>query len=667
MNDGSWLRRVAAMLFTALAAFFLLNAIKPDPIFYRVDDFGHLAFCRHVVTVASEASDGTGPGYAARLLQTALSPEKHFPHVHPGRPVTNLFRVMLYLGFGENPAAYQSVLLLLLVLLAALLAELAGFLSGRAAGGVISALLFLSCAPVAGLLAWTSHLNLVLGLVLATAGLRLTLGGMLGRKWTPGFLLGFPLLLAALLTRETELFVIPVVLTAAALRAGPSREIKSWRRLGPVLFYLSLALLLWNIPSFRARSGSGVTMVDIPLTLQLVRVTFLVQAGTILKSLGWFLLLALVLVRPSSGKPGLSVSGGGPGLILLILSALTLLIVPGGMLHVILITLLLAAAALTGNRTVTLGLIWAAAAGLPILVYGAYAGRYAVEPLFGLCLALAPLLGETWNGLLRNRKGEARGRIDLRRAACAALFTMVAVQLVFNCWPDALFKAVPKPGLLRRSGHWGECLVRAGEVRATAFTSFAGRVPGGWQLVNGWHQSMDSEADDASAQQTLFLWRDPQSRYLRLGTYYSPMEPDLPIWALTAEGGRSWEWNRWFWRSAPIKGPGRMLPRLGGLKTLWDAAGGESDAAIPTVGGLWAGDVWDHSRLVAAIPELSDAEVGLALFNHYRDVAEALGADERQAMVLFETARLFFHEDGRCDAYEKHLLDRIAIGWETEE
>ena len=60
---------------------------------------------------------------------------------------------------------------------------------------------------------------------------------------------------------------------------------------------------------------------------------------------------------------------------------------------------------------------------------------------------------------------------------------------------------------------------------------------------------------------------------------------------------------------------------------------------------------------------MSDAVSGLELFTHYRHVAEDLGADERQAMVLFETARLFFHEDGRCDSYEKYLLDRIALSW----
>jgi len=139
------------------------------------------------------------------------------------------------------------------------------------------------------------------------------------------------------------------------------------------------------------------------------------------------------------------------------------------------------------------------------------------------------------------------------------------------------------------------------------------------------------------------------------------MEPELAVWALTAEGGRSWEWNRWFWRSAQIKGPGRMIPGLGGWQALnGDCAGGTS---VPAVSRLWAGDQWDHARLVAAVPEMSDAVVGLALFTHYRHVAEDLGADERQAMVLFESARLFCHEDGRCDAWERHLLDRIALSW----
>lgn len=661
-----WRWRAAAALLTALAAFFLLNAVRPEPIFFRVDDFGHLAFSRHVTETAAEASGRSTAGYLSRLVLTAVSPGKHFPHVHTGRPVTNLFRVLLYLGLGENPKAYQTVLLLLLVLLAALLAELAGFLSGRPAGGAICALLFISCPPVAGLLAWTSHLNLVLGLVLAATGLRLTLGGMLGQKWRAGFFLGFPFLLAALLTRETELFVIPVVLAAAAIGAGPLLQIRAWRRLGPVLFYLALSVILWAIPSFRARSGGGVPFADISLTLELARVTFLVQAGTVLKSLAWFLLLPLALVRPSARDGNLTVVGGRAGPAALALAALVLLLLPGGVGHVALLSIALVVALFTGGRSVLVGLAWAAAAGLPILVYGAFAGRYAVEPLFGLCLALALLLGGAWDGFVRPRKLQSVRRPGFRKAACAGILGLTVFQLLFNFWPDTMFRAVHKPGILRRSGHWGESLVRAGELRADAFATFAGRVPGGWQQVEAWRHPTETEGAEHPAQDTLFLWHDPGGRYLRLGTYYSPMEPDLPIWAFSAVGGRSWEWNRWFWRSARIKGPGRVLPRLGGLKTLSEAGGGEGKTSLPPVGRLWTGDVWDHRRLVAAIPELSDAEAGLALFTHYRDVAEARGADERQAMVLFETARLFCHEDGRCDAYEKHLLDRIAIGWETE-
>ncbi len=665
MNSGMWRTRAAITLFTALAAFFLLNAVRPEPIFFRVDDFGHLAFSRHVVQTASEASGTSGAGFAGRLVTTAISPGKHFPHVHAGRPVTNLFRVLLYLRLGENPAAYQTVLLLLLVLLAAQLAELAGFLTGRAAGGAIAALLFISCPPVAGLLAWTSHLNLVLGLVLATAGLRLTIAGILDPKWRAGLLLGFPFLCAALLTRETELFVIPVVLVAVAFTAGPLREVRSWRRWGPPLFYLVFSLLLWAIPSFRARSG-GVTLANFPLTLQLVRVTFLVQAGTVLKSLAWFLLLPLGLVRFSTRETGLTVAGGRAGQVALAVSALILLLISRGTVHVVLLSVILVLALLTGGRTITCGLAWAAAAGLPILVYGAFAGRYTVEPLFGFCLALSPLLGGAWEGLFRHRGVTPVVHSGLRRAACILFLGLAALQLVFNFWPDAVFSAMHKPGLLRRSAHWGEGLVWAMEQRANAFTTFAGRVPGGWQQVEGWCHPPASEGETHPAQETLFLWHDPEGRYLRLGTYYSPMEPDLPIWALTAKGGNSWEWNRWFWREAQIKGPGRLLPRLSGLKALSDPGAGGGVMDVPPVARLWAGDVWDHRRLVAAVPELSDAAAGLTLFNHYRQIAEALGADERQAMLLFETLRLFCHEDGRCDDYEKHLLDRIAISWQTE-
>jgi hypothetical protein len=618
------------------------------------------------VQTASEGSGGSGAGFAGYLVKTAFFPGKHFPHVHAGRPVTNLFRVLIYVGLGENPAAYQTVLLLLLVLLAALLAELAGYLSRRPVGGALCALLFVSCPPVAGLLAWTSHLNLVLGLVLATAGLRLTIAGILDSKWWTGIVLGFPFLCAALLTRETELFVIPLVLAAVARTAGPLREVRCWRRIGPLLFYLVLALFLWAIPSFRARSG-GVTLTDFPLTLELARVTYLVQAGTVLKSLAWFLLLPLGLFRFSTREDGFTVTGGRVGLAALAVSALVLLLLSGGAVHVVLLSTILVLALLTADRTTMIGLAWAAGAGIPILVYGAFAGRYTVEPLFGLCLAMSPLLGGAWEGLFRRRGGAHPVRSGPRRAVGSVILVLVVLQFAFNVWPDAVFTAVGKPGLLRRSAHWGEVLVWAMKQRADAFTTFIGRVPGGWQQVGGWRHSPKAEAETDTAQETLFLWHDPDGRYIRLGTYYSPMEPDLPIWALTAAGGPSWEWNRWFWRSAQIKGPGRLVPRLGGLKTLSDPGVGSGVTGVPPLARLWAGDEWDYRRLVAAVPELSDAEAGLTLFNHYRQVAEALGADERQAMVLFETLRLFCIEDGRCDAYEKHLLDRIAIGWAVED
>lgn len=655
MNSGGWRSRAAAAVLVALASLFLLNSVKPGEIYFRVDDFGHLAFCRHVEETASEVSGG---GYIGRFISTAVSPGEHFPHVHTGRPVTNLFRATLYHYLGESPAAYQTVLLLLLALLAAQLAELAGYLSGRPAGGALCALLFVSCPPVAGLLAWSSHLNLALGLVLSAAGLRLTLGFVIDGK-RPGLYLGFPLLLAALLTRETELFVVPVVLAAAAAVAGPRRD---WKRFQPALFYLVLAVLLWAIPSFRARSGGGIPFADIPLTLELARITFLAQAGTVLKCLAWFLLLPLALVHPGLGGEGLSVAGGRTGAAVLAISAAVLLLLPGGILHAVLLTALLAAALLRGGRTVTPGLAWAAAAGLPILVYGAYAGRYAVEPLFGLCLALSPLLGGAWSGLVRRRDVGPAARRGPARAVGLLFVGLTLLQLTFNFWPDTLLRVVRKPGLLRRSAHWGEGLVRSAESRACALATFAGRVPEGWRQVEGW--SHPEDVQDHPPQETLLLWHDPQGRYLRLGTYYSPMEPALPIWALDAEGGRSWEWNRWFWRSARIKGPSRMLPRLGGLNSLADP--GPGGTVLPLAGELWSGDVWDHARLVSSVPQLSDAVAGLELFNHYRHVAEDLGADERQAMVLFETARLFCHEDGRCDAYEKHLLDRIAMGWGTE-
>jgi len=647
MHRSTWQSRVTAAVLSALAALLLLGLTRPD-ISFRVDDYGHLAFSRSVAERAAGESAISRPFH---LLSGTLTPEMHFSHVHPGRPVTNLFRVLLYLVLGENPGAWQTVLLLLLVLLTAQLAELGAWLSGRAAGGLLCALLFISCPPVAGLLAWTSHLNLVLGLVLATAGLRLVLGFVRGGA-RAGLWLGIPLLLAAMLTRETELFVIPAILAAAALAAGPLRELGCWRRLGPALLFLAVPLLLWCLPAFRARSGGGVPFADPALTWHLARITFLAQAGTVLKALAWFLLLPLALVRPGGGEAGgLSVAGGRAGLLVLVVAVAVLFLLPGGTVHVWLLVLALSAALFTAGGAVTTGLVWAAAAGLPILIYGAFAGRYAVEPLFGLCLALAPLLGAAVAGLSRHRG----------RWASAALLGLLLFQLLFNICPDTLTGVVGKPGLLRRSGHWGEALVRSAELRAAAFDTFAGRVPGGWRQVKGWRHLPNP--DDPSASRTLFLWHDPAGRYLRLGTFYSPMEPEQAIWAVALEGKRSWEWNRWFWRSSLIKGPGRMLPSMGGRRQLAAAGGGAGGEMRPLVASLWAGDDWYPQRLVAAVPEMSDAEAGLALFLHYRGVAEGLGANERQAMILFETARLFLREDGRCDDYEKHLLDRIALGW----
>jgi len=659
MKKGQWRSRAMWTALTAAAVLLLLSAVRPD-VEFHVDDFGHLAFCRHVSDTAL-AGGGPLPVRAARLVATTFSPDKHFPHVHTGRPVTNLFRVGLFLLLGENVEAYQTVLLVLLVLLAAQLAELAGWLSGRPAGGAFCALLFISCPPVAGLLAWTSHLNLALGMVLAAAGLRLTAGGMLGRG-RAGLVLGFPLLLAAMLTRETELFVIPLVLAGIGISINRSLSASSARRWGMPVFYLAVSALLWTIPAFRARTGGDMPLADLMLSLDLARVTYFAQAGTVLKSLAWFLLLPLALVRPSPRRHGLVIAGGRAGVLLLGVCALVLLLFSGGAVHVALLTGLLALALFTGGPAVATGLTWAAAAGLPILFYGAFSGRYAVEPLFGLSLALSPLLGGAWDGLLHRGRDAARRQVASVRTAGALVLALALLQAVFNAWPDVVFTAAGKPGLLRRTAHWGECLVRAMEARAGTFATFAGRVPAGWRLVDGWQRPMPGEGN-VLPRETFHLWHDPDGRYVRLGTFYSPMEPELPIWALAVEGGGSWEWNRWFWRAARVKGPKRMLPRLGGLSGLANAGNGERTAAEPSAAQLWAGDEWYRQRLVAAVPQLSDPRAGLALFVHYRHVAEDLGASERQAMVLFETARLFCQEDGRCDAYERHLLDRIALSW----
>lgn len=658
MTQVLWRSRAAWTALTAAAAFLLLSAVRPA-VEFRVDDFGHLAFCRHVVSTASDGDDPLAME-AVRLVATAINPQKHFSHVHAGRPVTNLFRVALFLFLGDDARAYQTVLLVLLVLLAALLAEMAGWLSSRPAGGALCALLFISCPPVAGLLAWTSHLNLALGMVLAAAGLRLSAGG-LAKKGKALLLLGFPLLLAAMLTRETELFVIPLVLAALGLQAEGQPGAHPARRWRLPLLYLALALLLWTVPAFRARTGGGMLFTDVPLSLALARVTCFAQAGTVLKSLAWFLLLPLALVWPSPRGPGLAIAGGRGGVFLFAAAALVLLLLPGGAVHVVLLTVLLALAPFGGGPAVTTGLAWAASAGVPILFYGAFSGRYAVEPLFGLCLALSPLLGGAWEGLFHRGRDRALRRPAAVRAAGALVLGLALLQTVFNIRPDAVFTAAVKPGLLRRSAHWGECLVRAMEVRAGTFETFAGRVPGGWRLAGGWEEPPAGESD-ALPRETYRLWTDPDGRYLRLGTFYSPMEPELPIWALAVEGGGRWEWNRWFWRTARVKGPKHVLPRLGGLDGLTAVEGDAPSAEYP-VKRLWAGDDWYRRRLVASVPQLTDPRAGLELFLHYRHVAEDLGAGERQAMVLFETARLFCQEDGRCDPYERHLLDRIALSW----
>jgi hypothetical protein len=610
VGHGLWLTRAGAVLMAALGAILLLAADRPE-IHFRVDDFGHLEFCRHVVAEADRADDGGWPGFVLSAVATAANPDGHFPHVHAGRPVTNVFRVLLYITFGEDPQAFQTVLLLLLVLLTAQLAELAAFITDRPWGGMLGALLFISCPPVSGLLCWTSHLNLVLCLTLAAGGLRLVSGAARAGKWT-GLLLGFPMLLGAMLSRETELIVIPLVLAAAAVGM---KDLPRWRQFGPALLALALALMLWSFPGMRARSGGGQLLADLPMTLHLAWVTFLAQAGTVLKSVGWFLVLPLALV---SGRPGKWILG---------CAALVLLVCPGGALHALLLCGLLALTLPRLDRARRVGLVWCAAAGLPILLYGAFAGRYAVEPLFGLCLALSPLLGESLEGLRR------------RRAAHILLMALLGLQLVFNVFPDTVHTLSVKPGLLRRTTHWGEGLVAATESRAKAFATFAGRVPGGWP--------------------------DPDRRYYRLGPPYAPVEQEEALLVVDRETDRTWEWNSWFWRFNGYKVPTKS--RHDDKKSGIGRAAGSEDgfgarAGLP-IGRLWEGEEWEIQPLLGGMPEMTDVLLVLDIFSHYRGVATGLGADEEQALVLFETARLFIHDDGRIDAWEAHLLDRIALSW----
>ncbi|MCU0612641.1 MAG: hypothetical protein MUE60_12750, partial [Candidatus Eisenbacteria bacterium] len=169
--------------------------------------------------------------------------------------------------------------------------------------------------------------------------------------------------------------------------------------------------------------------------------------------------------------------------------------------------------------------IWASVTILSLCLYGTFTSRYAMEPLLGLALAVAPSLAQRGMSLIR-----------------WCLGPLVVGHLVLCLAPDLVYRWPPLRTVVTVADQRFGSLAALTRWREGEWESFAGRATGPWEPIpNRAMVSGDGMPEGRVAR---------SGDYLRMGYGISLHCPPAGDTVIRRDG--MWEWNVWYWRVVPF-------------------------------------------------------------------------------------------------------------------
>ncbi len=486
----SWGKALVASF--PLIAAFLVVARQARPFAVISDDRSYYAIAsRTAAATRAAAHEGPVRALGAFFRESSVRGELP-PHISRKRPLLLWVWSGAFLAFGNAGLVWTWRILSLLTILLLFVA-----LAQRSRWPVASATaVVVAVAPaMQGLLAWMSCSTYVVGYPLLLGGI------VILRAWatSAATVAGCAALVGAMLCREVIYLLVATAVATDLWCAGR-------RRLAAVL--PALAVLTWLLLPGEDRSILGLIRKDPALALRSSLTVLAGQLGSLTRNTGALALGAAILLTSPWRRVG-------------IVLALATVAIP--VLSLVAPILLLLFCART--RDSLPGVVWATIAAFSLCLYGTFTSRYAMEPLLGLALAVAPAITP-----------------ERPRWADVGVGALVLWQAVTSLAPDAVYRW----GSLRFVGlgidKRFEALELLTAVREREWASFAGRACE-WEVMPEWSVlSREGVPEDRVRR---------GGPYLRLGwgcNLRCPQVDDVVV-----SRTRVWEWNVWYWRVVPPK------------------------------------------------------------------------------------------------------------------
>jgi len=481
------IRTALLVLLPLMAAAVVVRQARPFAIVS--DDHSYYGIATSAARAARNGMEG-GVGAAIGAFSRACSVKGDLPpHISRKRPLLLWVWSAAYLAGGDRGLVWvwRAFYLLLIGALFLVMRQRSSTVVASAAACAVAV------APaMQGLLSWMSCSTYLVSYPLLLLGAWALRAG-------PGAVptaAGLTALVLAMLSREVAFLLVPTAVAADVWCAGRRRLACSL----PIL-----AAVTWIALPAEDRSILGAMLSDPWLVLRASLTVILGHAASLTRNVGLLLMGMLTIMVSPRRRVALAF-------------VLAMLLVPGLALLAPIALLVVS----SRSRNSIPGIVWAAVAVLSLCLYGTFTSRYAVEPLLGCALAIAPTL--------RPRRGHA-----------IALGALLAWQLLVCLAPDTIYRWVPLRAVATMLDKRFEPLAAVTAIREREWVTFAGRTREPWDIMRDWSVlSQEGIPEDRVSS---------SSKYLRLGhslDLHCPHVDDL-----IASRDALWEWNVWYWRVPP--------------------------------------------------------------------------------------------------------------------
>lgn len=599
----------ALLPLTAAVAVILRQA---QPFAVRSDDHSYYGIATRAAAASRAASaHGIGPALAAFFRTTSVKGEIP-PHISRKRPLLPWVWTGAVLAAGDKGLVWtwRGCYLLVVVALFLVLAP-----RSSPAVAAMAATVYAVSPAVQGLLSWMSCSTYLVAYPLLLGGMWV----LCGHRSRLATAAGLSMLVLAMLAREVAFLLVPTAVAMDVWRAGR-------RRLACAMPVLAAAV--WLVLPGEDRSVLGTMLTDPALVARASLTVIMGHAASLMRNVGLLLVGASLVLIPR--RKALSLAGVAAALL-----------IPGLALWAPVALL----AATARSRESLPGIVWAVVTVLSLCLYGTFTSRYAVEPLVGMALAVAPAIPRTAGNALT-----------------LSLSLLVAWQTALGLAPDTVQRWAPLRFVASSVDTRFEPLATVAAVREHDWVTFAGRAPEPWRVAHDW-----SVVSPEGIPQDRVSRSGP---FMRLGSGVSLHCHQIDDVVFTRE--TMWEWNVWYWRVVPPrKGAGVHVEGA----DPWSVHAGTNfrgharclrvvplSASPPLVHRRAAIDAWMKDA-----PEIMNPSRVRQWLNEVWESEKGCPEDRRRSsFVEQEVGRLLIRDDGWLDHGELAFLRRIR-GREGEE